>query len=246
MFLSGYQMGARWQGTRMNVALVTTYLEPGANSALDVGSNEGVITCAMALAGARAKGVEINGKYVARARALAKRLGSPVQFEARAMSLADIEAHASVDVIAFLSVHHQIVVGQGLKVANDYLRALARKSVRQFFFQPACLAEKYGGKSPGFADNDLPAIIDYFTGVVGGEMPHMTVIGLSQNDMPKHEPLRPMLLFSREPPTMRRPAETVAILARIEAAVAAASPLHWFSYTVNHLFNQGRRAPVGR
>jgi hypothetical protein len=237
--LSGYQLGARWQGTRMNIALLSAYFDPEARTSLDVGSNEGAITCAMALSGTTARGVELSSKYVGRARALASRLGCPASFEERAMSLEDIEAHPSADVITFLSVHHQIAAAQGLSVADDYVRALSRKSARQFFFQPACISEKYGDNAPKIADNDLPNIIKYFAAVVGAELPYLSVIGFAQNDLPKHEPVRPMMLFSRAPVFLRQPCHTSAILSRIEAGVAAASPISSAAYAFNRLFNRG-------
>ena len=234
-------MGARWQGTRMNVALITSYLSPQAKTALDVGSNEGVITCAMSLSDIAARGVEMNSKYVSRARRLASHLSCTAEFEHKALTLEDIKSLAPVDVITFLSVHHQIAAGYGIDVADEYVRALSRKSSVQFIFQPACIAEKYGNNTLPFADNNIYEIVEYFSGLVGSEMPYLEVVGLAQNDLPKHEPVRPLMIFSREPIKLRKSCHTALILGQIEQSMAKGSLAHYLGYSLAGIFNRGRR-----
>lgn len=225
MKLSGYQAGPRWQGTRINAALIVSYLDERAETVLDVGSNEGLITCAMAMAGTKAQGYEVNKKYVARAKQLAKQLKCDAVFEQREVSLNEIEDGPEYDVISFLSVHHQIAASAGLEMANDYVRSLARKAKQQFFFQPACIQAKYGSNYPAIAENDIASYIEYFKDVVGDEMEHCTVIGLAQNDIPRNEPLRPMMLFSRQPIIMNSSSGAAETLFSLEAGLAKVSGL---------------------
>lgn len=218
MRITGYQAGPRWQGVRLNIALISTYLEPSVKSAIDIGSNEGIITCAMSEIGVEAKGFEQNKRYNNRAVRLSKYLGHGTTFENKLVSMSDIETMGDVDAIMFLSVHHQIAAHSSLDEANDFLRALARKAKHQLFFQPACIKAKYGCDVP-FSDNDYCSIEAYFNRILKDEMPYSKTIGFVQNDMPKSEPLRPMFVYSREPTIMRADRDTAGVLKTIGAAV---------------------------
>ena len=225
MKLSGYQAGPRWQGTRINAALIVSYLDASAETVLDVGSNEGVITCAMAMAGTKAKGLEVNAKYVTRAKTLAKQLKCDASFEHREVSLNEIEDGAEYDVVSFLSVHHQIAASSGLETANRFALSLAQKARKQFFFQPACIRAKYGSNFPNVDENDIGGFVEYFREIIGAEMEFCSVIGLAQNDMPKNEPLRPMMLFSRNPISMNGSDCAPSTLLKLEAGLLKTSRL---------------------
>ena len=218
MRLTGYQAGPRWQGVRLNIALISTYLHPEVKTAIDIGSNEGIITCALSEMGVAATGYEQNSRYNNRAVRLAKHLGKGTQFQEKLVSDADIEAMSDLDAIMFLSVHHQIATHGSLEDANAFLCALARKAKHQLFFQPACIKAKYGCNVP-FEDNDYGAIEAYFKEVLKAEMPFSTTVGFAQNDMPKSEPLRPMMIFSKEPVRMNSGRDTAGILKTIGTAV---------------------------
>jgi len=218
MRLTGYQAGTRWQGVRLNIALISTYLHPSVKSAIDIGSNEGIITCAMSEMGIDAKGFEQNSKFNNRALRLAKHLKSNANFENKLVGTEDFEAMDDIDAILFLSVHHQIAAHASLDDANAFLLELARKAKHQLFFQPACIKAKYGCEVP-FSDNDYGAIEAYFNDVLKDEMPYSRTVGFSQNDMPKAEPLRPMIIYSREPVAMQPGRDTAGVLKTIGAAV---------------------------
>lgn len=218
MRFTGYQAGPRWQGVRLNIALISTYLHQDVKTAIDIGSNEGVITCALSEMGVAATGYEQNSRYNNRALKLAKHLGNGTQFQNKLVSDSDIEAMDDLDAIMFLSVHHQIATHSSLEDANSFLCALARKAKHQLFFQPACIKAKYGCDVP-FADNDFGAIEAYFNDVLKAEMPYSQTVGFAQNDMPKSEPLRPMMIFSREPVSLNAGRDTAGVLKTIGTAV---------------------------
>lgn len=45
MRLTGYQAGPRWQGVRLNSAPISSYPHLDVKTAIDIASNEGIITC---------------------------------------------------------------------------------------------------------------------------------------------------------------------------------------------------------
>ena len=230
MRIHGYQAGPRWQGVRLNIALITSYLDPSVKTAIDVGSNEGIITCAMSELGVEAKGFEQAKRYHNRANSLSRYLNRGTTFENRLITLSDIDQMDDVDAIVFLSVHHQIATHSSLEEANCFLRALCRKAKYQLFFQPACIKAKYGCDVP-FSDNDYCAIEAYFNSIVKAEMPYSKTVGLVQNDMPKSEPLRPMIVYSRESTIMREHRDAAGVLKVVGAAV---DKVHSFG---NQFFN---------
>lgn len=222
---SGYQRGPRIQGTRLNAALLVSYLFDGVETVLDIGSNEGIISCAIAISGPNVTGYEVNSRFVRRARKLAGRLGCRAAFENRSLLLDDLLLGPEYDATVFLSVHHQIAAMHGLEHANDFLRTLARKTRYQLFFQPAVIQEKYGKNAPDLQDNDLAGYLSYFSDVIGDEMPFVATIGLAQNDLPKSEPFRPMVVFSKKPIRMRASSAACEIDLKVISAVRAGSIL---------------------
>lgn len=230
MRLTGYQAGPRWQGVRQNITMISTYLGADVKTAIDIGSNEGVITCAVGELGVQAKGFEQNNRYNSRAERLGRHLGNKATFENKLVTIDDINAMGDIDAIMFLSVHHQIAAHGSLDAANDFLRALAQKAKHQLFFQPACIKAKYNCDVP-FADNDYAAVEAYFNTVLKDEMPHTKTIGFAQNDMPKNEPMRPMIVYSREPVVMQPGRDTAGIL---ETMADAVGKVHSFGNSIKY------------
>ncbi|MEX2376357.1 MAG: hypothetical protein WD942_12365 [Dehalococcoidia bacterium] len=208
-----YQSGPRWHGVRLNISLLCLYLDPGTRTAIDIGSNEGFLTCTLAELGVDATGFEQNRHYHDNARLLRRHYGARAKFENRLVSAADLDTMEPIDAALFLSVHHQIAAATSLDAANDMLMKLCRKARKQVFFQPAMISAKYGCKMP-FADNDFHAIEAYFGNLAAeAGMPYSRNVGISINDLPKSEPLRPMLVYGRSPIELRengRPAELLA------------------------------------
>ena len=202
----GYQTGQRPFGVRQNIAMISQFLATEAQNAIDIGCSEGLISMALADSGLSVTGYE--GSKEAYSSALKHQNPQKnINFINCKLSLADVEALPQVDVIVLLSVHHQMVKNLGLSDANHFLKVLAKKARLQLFFQPCCIHEKYGIEMP-FSNNDYPAIENYFIDLVNSsesELRYHQVIGLSFNDIPKKEPFRPMILFSKAPIKQRQP-----------------------------------------
>jgi len=216
-----YQFGPRWQGVRANMLLFASYISPVAKTAVDIGSNEGVITCCLDRLGLQATGFEQNKKYNDRARQLNGKLGGTTIFKNQLFTEDDVKTIKKIDVVSMLSVHHQIVDGIGIDKANTLLRSLADSTQHQIFFQPACISAKYKTQMP-FKDNDYAAVVEYFRPIFADAgFIHLNVIGFSQNDMPKWEPFRPMLLLGREPSSLVTGDAVIEPLKAIESAVSS-------------------------
>lgn len=219
-----YQLGRHWQGSRLSLALILSYLEAGAETAVDIGCNEGVLSCALAWQGLTVTGYELHGPSRETADILARKLGVELEIVGKRLSLVDLEQMKDVDVSLLLSVHHQIAASEGLEHANEFLRALARKTRRQLFFQPAAISRKYRQATP-FHDNDLVAISTYFQELLSDIFPHSALIGYSPNDVPRKEPLRPMILFSHSPIELRKGIDVIDTLNEIKRAAIVTHPL---------------------
>ena len=220
MGLGGYQTGIRWEGVRMNISLISSYLAENAETVLDIGCNEGLVTCAMAMSGTKAMGMEVQEKYLRTARTIANRLNTSASFENKKVSLEDLKSITPYDVVSFLSVHHQIASADGLKNADIFLRSLAAKAEKQFFFQPACISAKYGNHGPDISDNDISAYEDYFCSILKNDFEYYALIGFAQNDIPKNEPMRPLMLFSRVPIQLNKTVNFSHNLEKIEIATS--------------------------
>lgn len=214
-----YQQGPRWEGVRLNVAMIGSFLLPEAKTAIDIGCNEGFIACSLTELGAKCKGFEANPVFLETANRLNQTFGQGTVFESKIVSMDDLKSMEPVDASLLLSVHHQIAAHSSLDHANEFLRVLASKTRLQFFFQPACIGDKYANAKPPFAENDYAAIKQYFDGVLAAAgMTHSTFIGFSINDMPRSEPLRPMYLYSREAINWRPNAKIDDLLHRLRVA----------------------------
>ncbi len=219
-----YQLGRHWQGTRLSAAMVATFLDSEARTGIDIGSNEGALTVVLARLGIDAIGVERSSNSRDVAEILAAGMGLQVPFEDRIVTLEDLERMEPVDVSLLLSVHHQLVAHNDLEYANTFLKTLAAKTRSQLFFQPACILRKYKKAMP-FDDNDVQSIVAYFMDLLGDEFPHRALVGYSINDVPKREPLRPMILFSHKPIEPQSGRDVVGVLNEIKKARRATHPL---------------------
>lgn len=201
-----YQSGPRSFGTRQNIALLNYQLSREAQTALDIGCNEGRITAHLENLGLEATGFEASKKHFQAAKRFFEDNGNTARLENKKLELADIERLPGYDVILFLSVYHQIVQNESLDYANELLKALYRKCNLQLFFQPCTIYEKHGREMP-FIENDLNSIEQYFTSIISetGEPVHISRAGISINMLPVHEPNRPLFVFSKRPagPTRR-------------------------------------------
>ncbi len=204
--------------------MVASFLDPEARTGLDIGSNEGALTCVLAKSGLDVLGVEMTGRFRENAEILAKGMNVSPRFEGRIFSLEDIEQMDEIDVALFLSVHHQLVAHNDLEYANAFLKALARKTRMQLFFQPACILRKYKKPMP-FGDNDIQAIIAYFLDLLEDIFPYRGLVGFSLNDLPRQEPLRPMLLFSHKPIQPYPGRDVVGLIDEIRQAGRPTHPL---------------------
>lgn len=208
----------------MNLALVAGYLDPAARTAVDIGCNEGAITCLLSMMGVEATGYEQSVRAIRTANRLSAALGLTVGFENRLVKQEDIAARPASDITMFLSVHHQIAAHSGFPAADAFLQALAEKTRLQLFFQPACIARKYRQSTP-FPENDLGAISEHFISLVGDRFPHAAVIGFTPNDIPRSEPLRPLILFSRNPIRLHPERSEIDLVFQIRKAARRVSVL---------------------
>lgn len=221
---SRYQLGKHWNGTRVSAAMVATFLDANAETAIDIGCNEGALTIVLAKSGIQAVGIEKGSRGRETAVLLAHQMGINVPFQDRQLTIDDLETMEKVDVALLLSVHHQIVASMGLEYANRFLRALARKVNVQLFFQPASILRKYKKPMP-FEDNDMHEITRYFLDLLADIFEHRALIGFSPNDVPRREPLRPMLLFSHRPIEVQGGRNVIGLIEEINRARRVTHPL---------------------
>jgi hypothetical protein len=197
----GYQRDLRGAGTRQNILMIASHIHPDACCAIDVGCNEGIVTGSLDALGLETLGVEAQATAAAAAQAFAAANHSGVRVLNRALSLDDLRQLPEVDVIVFLSVHHQLVSLHGEDYANQFLVELFRKARLQLFFQPCAIHLKYGREMP-FVENDTDSITAYFDRVLGsaGVPFERRLLGFAENMLPVQEPFRPMILFQKQDP----------------------------------------------
>lgn len=219
-----YQLGRHWNGTRLNTAMISAYLDPDAKTGLDIGSNDGATSAVMAKLGLAVQAFEGRERNKDVGEILASKMGLNISFEKRLMLADELETIDDVDVSLLLSVHHQIVANMGWDHANAFLRRLGQKTRKQLFFQPACIDRKYKQDMP-FAQNDMTAITEYFFGLLGDIFEYKAMIGFALNDIPKTEPFRPLLLLSHAPIKMVPNRDPVELVGDILKASSAVRPL---------------------
>ncbi|KUM52403.1 hypothetical protein [Rheinheimera sp. EpRS3] len=193
-----YQLGARLEGVRQNINLIKLHLDANAKTAIDVGCNEGVITCALDSFGLKAFGFESGKQYAETAGTFQIHNFSQAEICNVALSLDDIEQLPEVDVVLFLSVNQQLAKIYSREYSEKFLLELFKKCNKQMFFQPCMIYEKYG-EAQGFTENDINSAKEYFDNLLyeAGEIFTSQVVGLSVNGIPPSEPYRPLILYSR-------------------------------------------------
>ncbi|PKM17370.1 MAG: hypothetical protein CVV11_19605 [Gammaproteobacteria bacterium HGW-Gammaproteobacteria-15] len=193
-----YQLGARLEGVRQNINLIKLHLDVNAKTAIDIGCNEGVVTCSLDSFGLKAFGFESEKKYAETAGTFQIHNFSQAEICNIALSLDDIEQLPEVDVVLFLSVNQQLAKIYSREYSEKFLLELFKKCNKQMFFQPCMIYEKYG-EAQGFSENDINSAKAYFDNLLyeAGEIFTSQVVGLSVNGIPPSEPYRPLILYSR-------------------------------------------------
>lgn len=194
-----YQSKDRKLGTRQNVKMVGDFLDRRARTALDVGCDEAMVAVHLHLLGLEVDAVEAEPHVVVEARNFIASNQAKVNLTERILSLDDVRAMKSYDVICFLSVYHQIVANVGLDYANQFLAELYRKTNLQFFFQPCMIHLKHKARMP-FVENNTADALEFFTSILraSGQPVHGQFVGYSLNGLPAADPFRPMFLFEKK------------------------------------------------
>jgi SAM-dependent methyltransferase len=192
-----YQSVQHAIATKQNIELIRKFIQVGERKVVDIGCNEGLVSYALAMSGYDVIGMEANQNFanLAEQRSTDKLkygsfsvIKSPLTFD----NLNILDGAAT---ILLLSVHHQFVSALGLSEGNRLLEQVFQRAQYQFFFQPACIYEKYGCQMP-FIENDYASIEDYFVNFFAGFRKfRVRSIGLTDNRLPAREPLRPLMLF---------------------------------------------------
>lgn len=192
-----YQTTEHVIGTTQNLELILGNIDNDAKSFTDIGCNQGVISCAVALHGIPAHGLEQQAQFINYGKKKAELDNiNNVRFTEEVIDFDNLEHIKGSDVIALLSVHHQMVKHLGLDNGNKLLIEIFKSANKQFFFQPATIYEKYGQAMP-WAENDLQEIEAYFQNLFKGIREFdFHNLGLVDNRLPKSEPNRPLYLFN--------------------------------------------------
>ena len=201
--MSQYQTAERGKGTSEIWDLLSRYVDPHAKNALDIGCNEAVFGRNLSDCGLFVTAFDVNFDAVGTAIVHKNaNFNDGCLVGHYALSPDGIDAMPEYDVVLLLSVHHQWWKNWGPEVANRMLVEVAKKARKQFFFAPACIAEKYGEFAVPFADNDYAAIETYFRSLLEeGCGKTLSSLGMTTNELPPSEPLRPIyLLQSTAPP----------------------------------------------
>ena len=160
--VEAYQTLSRKQGTDEKIELVKKNINSNAKTIIDVGSQQGVVSTALAEKGYSVTGYEADYGSCLYAEYIVKDKMLPLVFHNKYVDSKLIDSFPDTDVILFFSVHHQIVKAKGLEEANNLLLKLFAKSKLQLFFEPCVIYEKHGQKMP-FAENDFDSALAYFT-----------------------------------------------------------------------------------
>jgi mRNA-degrading endonuclease HigB of HigAB toxin-antitoxin module len=186
-------------GTGQNLALILENINASATTVADIGCNQGILACALALHGYAVHGIE--GQEVFINHGINKSKNNHiknVKFTHTNIGIENIRLIDGVDVAILLSVHHQMVKHTGLENGNKLLIEIFKSAKNQFFFQPATIYEKYGQEMP-WPENDFKAIEEYFVKLfrpIRNFKFHN--LGIVDNRLPNSEPFRPLYLFNFE------------------------------------------------
>ena len=184
-------------GTSQNLELILGSIDASAASVVDIGCNQGVLACALALHGFNVHGIE--GQEVFINHGIQKSTNNHIKnikFTHSNIGFENINIINGVDVAILLSVHHQMVKHMGIESGNKLLVEIFKAAKKQFFFQPATIYEKYGTEMP-WPENDFQAIEEYFVNLFSPIRDFkFHNLGLVDNRLPNSEPLRPLYLFN--------------------------------------------------
>jgi SAM-dependent methyltransferase len=182
--------GARWE-------LISSQLDDGDRSLLDVGSNIGSMTRLAADSGRFAVGVEPEAGLVRKARrrhADAPHLG----FVRLGIDPESVQTLPAFDVVLCLSVHHYWVRTFGAEAAWRIVGGLLARARRKRFFEPASVKRKFGSPDLPFRDLDREAIAEYNTKRLEAvAAPGQAVRLLGETACRPREPFRMMFLVER-------------------------------------------------
>ncbi len=195
-----YQSDEHSIATQQNIRALMCHLSSSAKTAVDIGSQEGLLACALDNIGIEVRAYEANAEFSRYASEfIARNKQGGIQFFNEVIDIDKLASIADFDVALFLSVHHQVVQAKGLAYANSLLCEIYRKAEMQLFFQPALIYAKYGCRMP-FIENDILGCLSYFSSVLeaSGESAHAEVINITHNFMPPQEQYRPLFLFSKK------------------------------------------------
>ncbi|MEE2025821.1 methyltransferase domain-containing protein [Alkalimonas mucilaginosa] len=194
-----YQLGARANGVKQNIALITLHLDKSARSAIDVGCNEGVITAQLDALGLAAVGFEADAGYADTARQFQQQNFSSAEISQHALTLDDLKALPEVDVVLFLSVNQQLAKLFSTSYSEAFFVQLFEKASLQLFFQPCLIHEKYGS-AQGFTENDALSAKEYYDNLLyeKGFLFTSQLVGLSENNLPVSEPFRPLIVYHKK------------------------------------------------
>jgi SAM-dependent methyltransferase len=125
---------------------------------LDVGCNIGIYTRRAAEKGITALGVDLNPRYVERARSLHQDVPG-LGFLFMNLGPREIARLPTFDATLCLSVHHQWARRFGLDESWEMVRILLGHTRRKLFFEPASIRSKYETQAPEIVDLDRESII---------------------------------------------------------------------------------------
>lgn len=195
-----YQTKQHAIATLQNLESIRRFVSTRVKKIFDIGCNEGILAMSLARSGFDVVGIEANPKFSSIATENAR---EPLTYGScsiipGAIGANNLDVLDTADCICLLSVHHQFVSNLGLEEGNKLLLDIFKKAKLQFFFQPACIHEKYSIKMP-FRENDYVSIENYFLDLFSSARSfRYQWIGLTDNRLPPSEPLRPLMLFDFE------------------------------------------------
>ena len=195
-----YQTKQHSIATLQNLESIRRFVSTKVNKIVDIGCNEGILALSLARSGFDVVGIEANPRFSSVAIENAREPLAYGSFSvvSKAISSENLDLLDAADCICLLSVHHQFVSNLGLEEGNKLLLEIFKRAKLQFFFQPACIHEKYATHMP-FSENDYASVEAYFLEMFSKERQFKYQwIGLTDNRLPPSEPLRPLMLFEFE------------------------------------------------
>ena len=87
-----HQFCKHWNGIRLSTAMIASFLDTEAKTGLNIGSNEGALTCVLARCGVDVLGVEMGKRFRENAKIIAEVMGVSPRFKGDTFSIDDINA----------------------------------------------------------------------------------------------------------------------------------------------------------